>query len=432
MSVADPFSIALRRFVFSQQAWAPDLGELRAKRVRALLRHAIELVPLYRELYRTHAISIETISGPDDLWRLPAVSKLDYIRTGPKGYVDERQLPNLSDLYTQTTSGSLGTALTMYAEPTESLFHLAGFWAGWIGAGVHVHDRLFMMGAPYLSKQIDPFHSVFIPVQMPMDEIVAQFRRFRPTVVIGLVESIALLAVELRRQNLPEREEVRLLFPFGQTYSAQLRGMVESGFKAETFVLYGSAEGGLLGHECEQHNGLHVPMGRVVVQIAQTGRPNEPAPARQSGEVILTALMRGTTPFIRYRLHDAAALDPAPCPCGRSAPRITNLEGRVQDFLVATDGRWVGPSSVAIEMIVGQPNILDYRILQESPGRVHVSLVLASGFGDADRKRIEGILQRRLGPVVTSFDSVSEIPRDPSGKRRRIFRAFDLPDGPSP
>jgi phenylacetate-CoA ligase len=415
---------AIQRFVANHQPGAAPPDAQREQRLRELLRHAVKHVPLYGDLYRARGVSIESITDPDDLWRVPAMTKSDFVRAGEASYTDERLI--LGNLHTQHTSGSLGGRLTIYATEVETLYQLAGLWAGWVGMGVTSRDRLFMMSAPYLAEKVEPFQSLFIPVQMPTEEVVREFQNFRPTVIIGMVEAIALLALELQRRNISARDEVRLLFPFGQTYSAQLRRMVESGFSGEAFVLYGSAEVGWLGIECEQHNGLHVP-GRCIVHVSKTGNPDDPAGENETGEIIATSLLRETTPFIRYRLNDAGAFDLTPCPCGRNSPRLTNLEGRVQDFLLSLDGQWVGPGSIAIDLIVDQPKILDHRVVQETPDRVRVSLV-ALNFETADRQRVESVVRKRLGPVKIDIDLVDEIPRDPSGKRRRIYRMFDLPE----
>jgi len=425
MSAAANFSATVQRFIAGQRPFGPDLAAIRAQRVQGLVRHVSRHVALYRDLYRAQEVNIDDILTPADLWRLPAVSKIHYLEAGQKGYTDGRG--DLLNLYTQTTSGSLGRALTMYATPTEALQLLANLWTGWLGMGVHVRDRLLMMSAPYLSEEVDPFRSLFVPVQMKIEETIALFKRFRPTVIIGMVEAIALLAVELQRRNLPERHEVRAIFPFGQTYSEQLRGMITTGFTAEVFVLYGSAEAGWLGYECEQHDGLHVPEGRIDVQVARAGKPDEAAAPGELGEVIVTSLLRGTTPFVRYRLHDAAALNLNRCPCGRAAPRIVQIEGRVQDFLVASEGHWVGPSGIAIDLMVGRPAIIDYRIVQTDREHVLVSLVVQPNLPALETREVTEVVHRHLGSVQVEIELVKDIPRDPSGKRRRVFRMFDLP-----
>jgi phenylacetate-CoA ligase len=421
MSAAADFLVTLQRFIAGQQPFGPDLSGIRARRVRGLVRHASQHVALYRDLYRAQGADIDSVSTPADLWRLPAVSKSDYLQVGPQGYTDGRG--DLLNPYTQTTSGSLGRALTIYATPTEALQLLANLWTGWLGMGVHVQDRLFMMSAPYLSEAVDPFRSVFIPVQMKMEETIALFKRFRPTVIIGMVEAIALLAVELKRRDMPERHEVRAIFPFGQTYTEQLRGMITSGFAAEVFVLYGSAEVGWLGYECEQHEGLHVPEGRVDVQVARTGKPDEAATPGELGEVIVTSFLRGTTPFVRYRLHDIAAFNLDPCPCGRTAPRIVQIEGRVQDFLVASEGHWIGPSGIAIDLMVGRPVI---SIIDRKPPRSRRCLSSPTRIYPSNARDKRGGAPH-LGAVQAEVELAGNS-TDPSGKRWRVFRMFDLPN----
>jgi phenylacetate-CoA ligase len=426
MAEPDIFFSSLRVFAANMQPGVAGAEQVRRDRLRDLLRHVTTRVPLYRDLYAAHKIDIEKIKTSDDLWQLPHVSKADYLRVGPDGYTDCGE--DALNLYSQTTSGSVGRALTMYAQPKEAARMMANVWSGWVSAGVTTKDRLMMMSAPYLAEEVGHFSKVFIPVQTPVDQLIETFRTFQPTVIIGMVEAIALLSVELARREIPERRAVRLLFPFGQTYSHQLRSMVQRGFDAKVFTLYGSAEAGWLGYECEEHCGWHVPEGRVIVQIARTGRPNEPAAPNEIGELILTSLLRATTPFIRYRLFDAAALDPTPCRCGRNSARIVNLEGRIQDFLVATDGHLVGPGAIAIDLTLHRPVIIDHRIVQEDRRRVRVSLVLDPNLPPVPPREVVDLVRRHLGhDVEVNVEVVDQIPREASGKRRRVFRMFDLP-----
>jgi phenylacetate-CoA ligase len=422
----NPFSDALGRFLFAMRPDAPDFGESQGQQIGPLIRHAVAHVPLYRDLYGRCKIDIDTIKTIDDLWRLPAVSKPDFIRVGADGYVDERLLRG--NLHTLNTSGSIGAALTLYATEDEALCHLASLWSPWLNAGVNANDRLFMMSARYLVEEVEPFRTRFVPVDMSIDKMVEQFQSFAPTVVIGLMESAALLSVELQRRNIRARHDVRALFVFGQMYSEQLRRMVRRGFDAETFVLYGSTETGWMAFECDQHNGLHVMTDRNVLQIARSGHPDEPAAPDEAGEVIVTSLLRSASPIIRYRLHDIATIDSTPCPCGRRSPRLTKLEGREQDFLLSSDGRWIGPSGVVLDLVIARPDFLDFRIVQSSPAQVRVSLVLASAFDAVAEEHLKTLLQRRLGPVKIDIEIVDEIPREASGKRRRVYRTFDLPE----
>lgn len=399
---------------------APSLRALQDRRLRTLLDRTRRFVPFYRDL---HGARLDKPATADDLWQLPAVRKDDLLRAGARAYVDERE--DAERLVRQTSSGSLGAALDLYASPAEAQLHAALLWTGWM-AHVTIADRLFCLAVPGLRFQHQYVANTFVPVQMSAAETRTRFRDFRPTVVLGSVEAIALLAEDLTRHDVDERRQVRRIFTIGQTLTPMLRAMIGSGFEAEIFDLYGANETFWLGCECEQHEGLHVPEARVIVQIAALGEPDRRAPPGELGEVIVTSLARWTTPIIRYRLGDVAALDPTPCPCGRATPRLRRLEGRVQDFLIATDGTWVSPGAIATDLAHGQPSIRDHRIVQETRELVHVWIVPAPGFGQRDREHIAEVMCRHLGAVQVAFDLAEEIPRDPSGKRRRVYRAFDL------
>jgi phenylacetate-CoA ligase len=417
------FATTLRDELKAARLPLEALAQHQVRRLRSLLARATRYVPLYREKYAGQRDWLPRISSADDLWRLPALTKDELLSAGPERCVDERE--RLSELFRRSTSGSLGPALGLYAAGTEAVIHTALFWSGWMERVTRA-DRLFCMTAPQLDFQHQFLPNLYIPVQMSAADVVSQFRAFQPTVVLGSVESIALLARDLDRNNVAERRNVRFVFPYGQTLTPQLRAMIREGFEGEIIELYGSNESIWMGIECEQHDGLHVPLSQTIVQIAKLNQPDEPARPGELGEVIVTSLARSTMPIVRYRIGDVAALEPAPCRCGRQTPRLQSLEGRIYDFLMSQSGQLISPGVVCTDLAYGQDAIIDYRIVQQSPSAVCVSIVAAAGFGDADRRRITEVMRRHLGDVAVQIELVGEILREPSGKRRRVHRAFSL------
>jgi acyl-coenzyme A synthetase/AMP-(fatty) acid ligase len=78
--------------------------------------------------------------------------------------------------------------------------------------------------------------------------------------------------------------------------------------------------------------------------------------------------------------------------------------------------------------MVGRPAIIDYRIVQTDRDHVVVSLVTNPNLPALETREISAVVRRHLGAVQVEIELVKEIPRDPSGKRRRVFRMFDLPN----
>lgn len=98
----------------------------------------------------------------------------------------------------------------------------------------------------------------------------------------------------------------------------------------------------------------------------------------------------------------------------------------MHDFLISTTGAWVSPGAIATDLAHGQPAIRDYRIVQETRDSVRVWIVPTPDFGVPDRERVLTVMQRHLGLVQVTLELVESIPREPSGKRRRVYRAFAL------
>ena len=125
--------------------------------------------------------------------------------------------------------------------------------------------------------------------------------------------------------------------------------MLPESLRAEIEVLgttvrqgYGTADLGCLGYECGELTGMHVTEDAIVEIVDPvTGRN---VPTGQPGEVVAT-VNRKTYPLLRFGTGDLSALDDAPCPCGRTSPRLVRIMGRVGDA-VKVRGMFVNPRQV--------------------------------------------------------------------------------------
>jgi phenylacetate-CoA ligase len=121
---------------------------------------------------------------------------------------------------------------------------------------------------------------------------------------------------------------------------------------------YGTADLGCLAYECRQKRGMHVPES-VILEIVDPAT-GEPVPPGQSGEVVAT-VDRQTYPLLRFGTGDLSALDDSPCPCGRTAPRLVRIMGRVGDA-VKVRGMFVHPRQVD-EVVARFPEVQTYQLV---------------------------------------------------------------------
>ena len=112
------------------------------------------------------------------------------------------------------------------------------------------------------------------------------------------------------------------------------------------------------------------------------------------------------------------------CPCGKTLPLITGVEGRSSDLLLTRDRRrvfWLNP------VFYGLP-IREAQIIQESWDSLRVRYVPSPGFAPSHARSLIERLQARIGPVEVTLDEVDRIPRGPNGKFRPVICAIPSQD----
>jgi phenylacetate-CoA ligase len=128
-----------------------------------------------------------------------------------------------------------------------------------------------------------------------------------------------------------------------------VRARLQALWGARTYDHAGMTEVGAYGFECVNRAGLHV---NALEFIAEVLDPESARPVAEGevGELTLTNLGRWGAPVLRYRTGDRVRLTRAPCPCGRTFPRLEGgILGRVDDMLIV---RGVNVFPSAIEGIV--------------------------------------------------------------------------------
>jgi phenylacetate-CoA ligase len=193
------------------------------------------------------------------------------------------------------------------------------------------------------------------------------------------------------------------------------RELLEETFGCPVYNRYGCREVSVVASECSAHGGLHVMAEGLYLEIET---PHGPAAPGEMGAVLVTDLLNGAMPLIRYRIGDMAAWADGPCPCGRGLPRLERVAGRVTDFLVGADGRLVSGVYLATYVVAQRPSLGQVQIRQHKAGALTYRIRPGRDFDPiADGEYLQETSRRHLGEgAVCEWDVVDELPAEPSGK----------------
>jgi len=132
-----------------------------------------------------------------------------------------------------------------------------------------------------------------------------------------------------------------------EPHSEEIRQKIEDLFKIDAYNSYGLSEmnGPSVAFECEKKAGMHLWEDSYYLEIVDKDTLEE-IPDGETGELVLSILIRNATPILRYRTRDLTGVIPEPCTCGRISKRISRIKGRTDDMLII-NGVNVFPSQIS-------------------------------------------------------------------------------------
>lgn len=317
------------------------ISKIRQKRLRRLLRHAYQNVPLYRDLYIQNGVSPSAVNSEEDLAYLPVVKKDDF-RTYFQKQGDYAKNLGPSRRIAEVTSGSTGEPFRFFQDAeyrTERLALGARIWR-WAKADVYAAKLLI---APESARKYYP-NSVFLHphfVKAKKREYLNQIQKLGIKFIFGspLMTLDFLWEIDKLAGGTLRFEKAIL---GGHAVAPGVRGFLKERFGCEVFEFYASGETRMIGIECELHNGLHIQEDNLIVEIID--EENKIVPPGRVGRIVVTALSNEVMPFIRYELGDLGAILPNKCLCGKTS-RLVLIEGRTNEaLLLSPNGSGISPA----------------------------------------------------------------------------------------
>ncbi len=421
-----------------------ELAALQLSRLRAVAQRVYDGVPFYRAAFDRAGVRPDELRSLDDLRRLPMTRKSDLRDHYPFGLF---AAPMDRIVRLHASSGTTGRPtvvgytradLAVWAEVCArslaasgarpgDVFHNA-YGYGLFTGGLGMHYGAELMGL------------VVVPVSGGNTERqLLLIRDFRPRVIACTPSYLLTLADAARAHGLdPAGVSLRVAVLGAEPWTDEMRRQIERSLPLKAVNIYGLSEviGPGVSNECvEAQRGSHVFEDHFLVEAVD---PNtgEPVPPGTRGELVFTTLTKEALPVIRYRTGDIAALDPAPCPCGRTHVRMSMVVGRTDDMLIIR-GVNVFPSQVEsvlvqfaelsphYQLIVTRPRTLDVleARIEVSPAWPAAARALDPGDREVEalRERVTKQLRGVIGIAVdVSLAAPGTLPRSEGGKLRRV------------
>jgi phenylacetate-CoA ligase len=405
------------------QWWSADrIRRYQDQALRRILQHAVRHVPFYQRL----GIRAESIAGSADLHRFPIIRKLD-IQREPEAFLATGLDPRR--LRSSRTSGSSGQPTITYFDASAWLRSKYALKMRRVAAtaGLRLRQRVLIVSEtppsdlPRLANAAPRgfglvYNVRYLSIHTPSEEHLALIEEYRPHVVYAFPSYLLdlITAAEERGVKLPQ---IDTLCTSSEVLTPAVRDRVEASFRGRLFDVYGSTEFKEIAWQC-QHGRYHLNFETVHVESVAPGTV---------GPVVVSSLCNYAMPLVRFDIGDRAMFAPNDCACGRATPQFVEFLGREGDMITLPGGRRVSPY-VLTTVIEAEDSILQYRIVETSPGTFRLDVVVRTPGASAAWATRMAVALRRLAGKEAAFTvrEVGELPPDSSGKRSVFHRA---PDG---
>lgn len=312
------------------------LNEKQLQQVDAQVKRLLKSGSFYGEVYRKAGIT--GVSSQEDFEKLPFSSKDDLRNAYPLGI---QAVPEEEVVRIHSSSGTTGKPVIIPYTAKDVDDWAIMFARCYETAGITNKDRIqitpayglwtagigFQLGAEKLGAMTVPMGpgNTDKQLQMMMD--------LKTTVLTATSSYALLLAEEINKRGLRDKIHLKKGVFGSERWSKKMREYIRNELGVELYDIYGLTEiyGPGIGITCEKEQGIHYWDDYVYIEIInpETG---EPVPDGETGEIVITTLVKEGAPLLRFRTHDLSRIIPEKCSCGRLYPRLDTIGGRSDDM----------------------------------------------------------------------------------------------------
>ena len=378
-----------------------DLRKMQYKLLKSLICRLYSFSPFYHNRMKEQKVHPDDIRELSDVQKLPFMYKQDLRDNYPNTIFTATQeelvryhvssgttgKPTVVG-YTQkdidTWSNSLARGLTAIGLGRGDVIQVS-YGYGLFTGGLGMHYGAERIGATVLPTSVGNTER---QIELMQDLEVTAIA-CTPSYLLHIGEVAEKMGVDIKKDT---RLKAGILG--AEPWTEGMRTRMENWLGIKAFDIYGTSElSGPMFTECGEQNGFHIWSDIALVEVidTKTGEQLEPG---EKGELTLTMLQKEALPMIRYRIGDISSIEEDICPCGRTHPRVTRIQGRVDDMLIIR-GINVFPSQVEYTLMsipqVGQ----HFQIVVEKTGALDDMLVRVELTKESFSDKITDLMQIR-------------------------------------
>lgn len=418
------------RLLRDSQYWtAAEIQVHQRQALNALMHHCYNHVPYYRELMIRKRLCPDDFQSVGDLAKLPYLTR-DIIREqGSRLRAD-----NYPDKICRSrrSGGTTGEPIKIAVDVRGRGFEVAAYLRGlqWMkyelgrplvslfGGSLGFSENRSLktrIGEWLLNCRFLP---AFELTPENVREYIAAISQARAGVLVGYASAMINLAEFMSRCGI-RGSPLNSVICSAEYMPDEWRIRIKEILGVPVFCYYGCGEVNSIAYECSGEQGYVVSQEHVILEVGG----HDPAEFRDAGrgEACVTTLFNYAMPLIRYLNGDVVDLTHPTS--GRAHLRITKLEGRIMDQLLATDGHRVSsvlPTHLVLKSAVP---VWKYQVVQTEPDTIvfHYLLRDSEQLSRKMQDNLVEVFRRYLGDNLRIQFVLGEFETTRAGKHRFVI-----------
>jgi phenylacetate-CoA ligase len=417
-----PFWIRRRQLARTQWLDEQTLSKLQVKLLRGLLQHCWSSVPYYRCLMEETGVRAEDIQHPEDIRRLPILTKQQVLEAGSAMTSSKHGRWLRRTAY---TGGTTGTPMPLQRDLLSISNEHAFVRRQYDWAGLGLRDRCAYLTGRLIARPdatehlhaYDPFMNELILSTYHLSprtatDYMQRLVDYRVKGLVGYPSAVHLLAQTCLEAGV--KVPLRAVLTSSETLAEPMRKTISEVFCCPVFNFYGSAERVCYIFTCEKGSYHVIPeYGMTELIPVDEAHP-------QRCRIISTGFWNKAMPLIRYDLGDVVTRSERVCSCGRAFQAVEQIEGRQVEGIRTPSGRQYG-AAMLTHLLYGTGTILESQIVQDAVDHVTIEYVPSQRFSGDDMNEFQKLIRMHLPTELrVEFKAVDAVRRTVSGKIRPV------------